>query len=359
VIQYYVSYTIAVRALEKDVDSFQTKEIGMIFSKISRRQRIMLYTQLAQVLEAGIAPIQGLKLVAEQTSRKIKRVVGEMALHVQDGGSLSSAFKQHPNVFPKLEAQLIEASERIGNTHIILSQLANYHEKMLKYKRQFVSAMIYPAFLLITALFLIPLFQSVFLGGTEVLLMRTGGYLLYSAGGGVVVVLIYRALKYFSLSRLVMQWWALRIPWIGKLLRRLARLRFVMNFGCLYAAGVSVPKAYAYASKVCGNEVVSRRILKGLPILKEGGKITEALSRTRQFTPIELGMVDVGEQTGKIDETLQKMAAYEEIETDAAMDRVSKRIPFLVYLGVMGYIVYFIVSFYMNYFAQINEAMNF
>lgn len=326
------------------------------FTGVSSKHRIVFYTQLEQMLDAGIPPARSLRTISQYLKpRKLRRAVAYMASHIENGGSLTTAFDGYPDIFPPLERRIINAAESGGFSSQAISGLARFQTDMRQLLTQFWMQLIYPGLIIFTAIVVCPLLKAIFLGGVENLLVRLAWNAAQAFGIIVALLLAFRILNSLTPTRIILHRISLNFPFIGKLFRRFAKVRFAKTLASLYAAGLPVREAFRDAALASGNETIARRLLRSMPILNEGGTLSEAISRSGYFDAIALGMIATGEETGKLDSLLNKYANHEEQEAITQLKVVSRAIPMLVYYGVLFYVAYIIIGFYKNYFDQLNK----
>jgi len=347
---------------EKPLTLTQRLRSALPFSGLSLRTRRFFYTELGQMLDAGIPPVRSLNIIGKRHfSRRLRRAVPDMSRHIEEGGSLTTALARHPLLFPAVETRLIEVAEFSGSLPAALSRIAEFLERISGFWRKFLGGLIYPAFLLITAFILIPIFQSVVLSSMAgipsqpVWTILSGPLLtlLYLLGFSV----FWRWIKTFDGIRYRMHSLVLYVPIIGSLARKIAHARFANLLACLYSIGVPVPETISRAAFACGNEAVARRILRALPIVKTGGSLHEAMVAAGEFTPLALSVVEVGEASGKIDASLQKYAEHENQSAVTTMNTLSKIVPVLVYMIVLGILAMMVIKGFTSYFNSINTII--
>jgi type II secretory pathway component PulF len=277
---------------------------------------------------------------------------------IQDGGTLAEAMARYPNVFPENEVRMVEASQHAGNVPGALLNLARAHERVRRFWRKFITKLIYPAFILFAAWFAIPLFVAFFFGVfVEVLLAK----LLQTAtlvGGWLVLLTWWRFLGNVSFIKQVIHRVILGIPWLGTLARRVALARFAELFECLYSAGVRVPEAMSRAALACGNAVLASRLDAVVPVVVDGGSVTEALARSRTMPALGLNFIEVGETTGKLDETLLKFAEYQRLDAETLLMRLATVVPLVIYLTVVFLMAVAVVNFYRGFYQSALNHMH-
>jgi type IV pilus assembly protein PilC len=318
------------------------------FTRVSARKRSIFYNQFARMLDAGLAPVRCLQtLGTQQISRRLSRAALDMAAHIQDGGALASALARHPNLFPANEVRIIEATERTGKVAEALLRLARSLDVVTRFWRKLATRFIYPVFLVIAADVFVPLLLAalfdLFGGPWKVLEVKATKYATL-VGLYLVLLTAWRSLSAVSVIRAVLHGVLLGVPVFGKLARRLAMARFAEAFECLYAAGVPTPEAMARSATACGNAAIARRILRTVPMVQGGSPITEALTASGATSPLLLSMVAVGEESGKLEDSLRKVAEYEREDAEVAIERLAKILPYLVMLLVIFFLAYLVMQ---------------
>ncbi len=324
------------------------------FFGVSRKRRIAFYQQLEHLLDAGIPPIRSLEKIAQQESApNLKFAVQVMADHIKAGGSLATAFDLFSDIFPPLERKMVQAGEASGTAHFAMSNIARFQGDLRHILIRMWIDMIYPGMILFTAIVVCPLLKALFLGGVEDLLTSLMWNAIHLVICIILLIVAYRFLNRQSVTRRIFHRIALRIPFFGKAIRQFNNAQFAKTFENLYIAGFPVFDAYQEAAVSCGNMVIQERLQKSSHILKEGGNIAQTMSDTRMFTPIALGMIATGEESGQLESMLNKYAKLEQQEAEMKFQRLGRIVPMLFYFIIMGFVAYMIFSYYSNYFSLI------
>ncbi|NQT87595.1 type II secretion system F family protein [bacterium] len=317
------------------------------FTRTSRRKRAVFYTQLAHMLDVGISPTRALRTLAEQRgSWRLSRAAAKMVAAIQEGTSLAGAMAEQPNAFPEDEVRMVEAAQHGGAVPDTLLRLAKAHERVRRFWRKFITKLIYPSIIVLAAWFVLPLFVAAFLGGFDELLISKLIDLVTLVGGSMAVVTWWRFIGNISVFKRLVHGFILWVPLFGTLARRLATARFAEMFECLYSAGVRVPEAMSRAALTCGNAVLARRLLSVVPMVVEGSSLTEALAQSRAIPSMGMNFIEIGETSGKLDETLLKFAEYQRVDAETLLMRLATLLPLVIYLGVMLMTALYIIGIY-------------
>ncbi len=317
--------------------------------------------QMATLVDAGIPIVGGLEAVAEQLeNRKMRQVVSSIRQAVEEGTNFTAAIAKQSAVFSPMFVSLIRAGEASGHLSEVLERLATYLEKQAAFQRKIQSACIYPAIVfamaaLITTLLMvkvIPAFKEVFttLGvalpiPTQILMALSDAIRLgFLPGLGLLAVGVvgFRWAIKRPVGHLLWDRFLLKLAVIGPLVRKVAIARFARTLATLVRSGVQILWALEIVADTVGNQVVSHAVRKIRSSIREGESISGPLAASRTFPPVVVRMVAVGEQTGRLDDMLAKVADFYEEQVDAAVTGLASAIePILIaFLGlVVGSIV--------------------
>lgn len=333
-------------------------------AKVSDSDLVVFTRQLATMVDAGLPLVSALTGLFEQSDPRkqagLRRVIGEVTASVQEGSSFHEAVCKHPQVFSRLYTSMVKAGETGGLLAEVLERLAGFLEASSRLKKKVKSAMTYPAIVIGIALcittFLIvkvvPVFANIFAdfgaklpAPTQFLIDLSEfvrGYWWAIIAVAVGAVFAIRAWMKSKSGAETWDRWKLKMPVFGPLLHKICMTRFSRTFAQLIRSGVPILEVMQIVGDTAGNSVVAKA-LKGVAAdVEKGDPLTAALSRQPIFPPMMLRMVAAGENTGKIDNMLEKMADFwdEEIEaTLAALTSLLEPI-LIVFLGfIVGGIV--------------------
>jgi type IV pilus assembly protein PilC len=341
---------------------------GILVTKIKKRRTsggksikakdIAVFTrQLATMMRAGVPLLQSFDIVARGgTNPRLTRLLLDIRSDVETGTSLSAAFRKHPRYFDALYCNLIEAGEAGGILEQLLSRLAMYLEKIIAIKAKIKSALIYPiavmvvAFIVLTIimLFVIPAFKDVFtsfgadLPGPTLLVMGmseffvTWWYLIFLVifGGGFMFYQAWRRNEglQFAMDRLL-----LRLPIFGELIRKSIIARWTRTLATMFAAGVPLVEALDSVGGTAGNSVYAQATDKIQRDVATGSSLTASMTTTGVFPNMVLQMSAIGEESGALDDMLNRAAEFYEEEVDEMVKGLSSLLEpiIIVFLGTM------------------------
>jgi type IV pilus assembly protein PilC len=358
------------------------REIGI--PKIGGRKKVKakdlsIFTrQFSVMIDAGLPLVQCLEILAQQQDNKhFQQVLMQVRQDVEEGSTLATAMARHPRVFDQLYSNMVEAGETGGILDLILQRLSTFIEKIVKLKRDVVSAMIYPAAVILMAIaavavimiVVIPQFQQIFLGllgPGEQLPLPTRivvGISSFLAGWGGLVILAaiiasVVALKFFYRTpggHRVIDRLMLKLPLIGQILRKIAVARFARTLSTLLSSGVPILQSLDITARTAGNVIIEEAITNVRAGVERGENFVDPLKATDVFPHMVAQMIGIGEQTGALDAMLGKIADFYEQEVDAAIANLLTLIePLLIgFLGItIGSIV---IAMYLPLFTLIGK----
>ena len=326
------------------------------------RKRIAIFTrQFSVMLDAGLPLVQCLEILGSQEENAtFAQIINDVRNDVESGMSIADSMKKHPKAFDNLFVNMVAAGEAGGILDVILQRLSAYIEKAVKLNSQVKSALMYPvAVIVIAALVVfiilwkvIPVFAQLFsgLGGEMPMLTRVvisasnfvGRYAIFVAP---LIFAGFVALKRYHKTyrgRRVLDGLMLKIPIVGMLLRKIAVARFCRTLATLTASGVPILDGLEITAKTSGNAIIEDAVMAVRKSVEEGKTVSEPLAETKVFPAMVVQMINVGEQTGALDQMLSKIADFFEDEVDTAVEGMMKLIePLMITVlgGVIGTIV--------------------
>ena len=358
--------------IQEKQSSFQIPSLG---SGVSTRDIVIFTRQFATMINSGLPLVQSLDILARQSENKALRKVIEQVLYdVESGQTLADSMRQHERVFPELYVNMVAAGEAGGILDTILLRLAVFLEKADALKRKIKGAMIYPGVILTVAagavavllIFVIPTFQTMFAsagielpGPTQfvIFLSETLQAYWYVLVLGIAMFLyaIRRIYKTPS-GQLALDRLLLNVPILGPMQRKAAIARFTRTLGTLVSSGVSILDGLEITAKTSGNRVLHDAIMESRTSIAGGETISEPLKKSGVFPPMVVSMINVGEQTGGLDEMLTKIADFYDEEVDAAVEALLAAMEpvMIVFLGVV--VGGMIVAMYLPIFDMMNAV---
>jgi type IV pilus assembly protein PilC len=342
---------------------------------IGTRDVVIFTRQFATMINAGLPLVQSLTILAEQTENKFFRKIIEQVLQdIQSGQTLADSMRKHPKVFTDLYVNMVAAGEAGGILDTILLRLAMFLEKNDALKRKIKGAMTYPGVMLFVVIActtvllwkVVPVFAKIFEEAglalptpTRVVLGVSNflqHYIFFMAVGLVLAVFLLRQYYKTKGGELVIDRLMLNSPIIGNLLRKSAVSRFTRTLGTLVSSGVSILDGLQITARTSGNRVIHDAVMQSRASIAGGATISDPLKASKVFPPMVVQMINVGEQTGGLDEMLTKIADFYDDEVDAAVSALTSVLEPIM-IVVMGVVIGgMVVAMYMPMFDMIKAV---
>jgi type IV pilus assembly protein PilC len=341
---------------------------GILVTKVKKRRSagggsvkgkdIATFTrQLATMMKAGVPLLQSFDIVARGSPNpRLTKLLLDIRSDVETGTSLSAAFRKHPRYFDALYCNLIEAGESGGILEQLLQRLSLYLEKTLAIKQKIKSALIYPIAVMVVAfvvlviimLFVIPAFESVFSSfgadlpvPTQIVISMskffTSWWWLIFTVMGVGGYTFFQAWRRSEAMQFAMDRLLLRVPVFGGLIRKSILARWTRTLATMFAAGVPLVEALDSVGGTAGNSVYQQATERIQRDVATGASLTASMTTTGVFPNLVLQMAAIGEESGALDDMLNKAAEFYEEEVDEMVKGLSSLLEpiIIVILGTM------------------------
>ena len=314
-------------------------------------------SELAIMLRAGLALDNALRVLIEMSH---KPSVGELLQgilnDVKGGVPLSRALARNQGLFGDFYINMIRSGEASGQLSAVLTRLVEHMERLRALRESVISAMIYPAILLVVAIlsliamlgFVVPQFEKLFKGmgdalpvPTQLVMALGHGFTQYGLYLGIGAALLFWALRRWLRSPAGRVWWQtriLRVPMVGGLLLKYELTLFSRSLGTLLGNGVPMLTALHIATETVGNTVLKTALLPVAPAVKEGGKLVNAIAATRIFEPLAVNLVRVGEETGRVGAMMLELANILNREVETGIKRALTLVEPVLIL-VLGFLI--------------------
>ena len=324
--------------------------------RVALADQVIFTRQLATMIDAGLAMVQCLQALTEQTTNKAMRdVIRDVCTRVEGGDSFSEALQKHPKVFNRLYFSMVSAGEKGGLLAEILARLAVYLENATRLRKKVKSAMMYPTIVTVVAILItsfllvkvVPVFGDIYSGfgaklpgPTQFLITLSNvvkKYILLFilAGGGAVYGWLYfiktKPGRWFWDSRRI------RLPIFGMIAHKICLARFTRTLASLIRSGVPILEVLQIVSQTVGNVVMEKAIKDASSDIERGESISAALSKHPVFPSMIIRMITAGEQTGKIDDMLERISDFLDEEIETTLSGLTSLIEpiLIVFLGVV------------------------
>jgi type IV pilus assembly protein PilC len=342
-------------------------------SGVATKDLVTFARLFGTMIDAGLPLVQCLEILSTQQSNKtFAGILRDVKESVEQGLSFSDSLKRHPKVFDDLFVNLVRAGELGGILDSIMNRLSVYLEKRQKLVRQVRGAMVYPsvvvfiAAIVMTVLltFVIPAFENMFKdfgGGKESLPKLTQIVVAFSHGfvGNIPFVAAAVGLGTFATvyayrrprGKRIFHNLVLTLPIVGPVMRKIAVARFTRTLGTLLQSGVPILDALEICGRTAGNVVIESAVMYVRQRISEGKNMAEPLIEVKVFPDMVVQMIAVGEQTGALDQMLNKVADFYEEETDIAVASLTSALEPILMLGVGGMVGVVMVAMYLPIFS--------
>lgn len=370
------NYTIVELKEERNKEAAKKSFVNITLFESVKINDLSLFTrQLSTMVGAGLPIVRSFRILEEQTKNPmLRRAVGDIRINLEGGLALNECMEQHHKIFSPMYVSMVKAGETGGALDTILSRLADTLERDREINSKIKSASIYPIMVLCVALlvvifiltFVMPVFVEQFSSsGAELpaftqffmnisYFIRDYWYLLLI---GIIVLVV--GLKWIGRQprgRLFFDRIYLKMPIVGKAVNRIAVSRFTRILGTLIKSGVPILEALEVLRGVVGNRIISDAIGKARDSIREGQSISAPLAATRVFEPMVTQMIAVGEETGALDDMLERMSAFYDNEVVFAIEAMLKSMEPAMIIFVAIIIGSIIVATYLPVFNIISTV---
>ncbi len=337
--------------------------------RIKLKDLAVFSRQFAVMIDAGLTMLRALTILSEQSEKpELRRILRGVKQDVEAGMSLSVAFSRAENVFPPLMVSMTRAGETGGFLDVTMRQIADNFEAEVKLRGKIKAALTYPVVVFILAIlmcigmlvFVVPVFESMFadLGGelplpTKVLVFLSDSMrfmLPILIVLGMVGLYLWRRFGKTPGVRNVMDPIKLKLPVFGNLFQKLALARFARNLSTLLSSGVPILQSLDIVSQTTGSVVITRALTQVQESVRHGDSVAGPLGEHKVFPPMVVQMIASGEETGSIDQMLEKIAEFYDAEVEATTEALTALIEPLMIAFLGGVVGSMIIALYMPIF---------
>ncbi|MEE8430963.1 MAG: type II secretion system inner membrane protein GspF [Candidatus Desulfatibia sp.] len=357
------TFPVAVKEVHDSPTKKESRTLSFArhFQRVTPSEVAMLTRQLATLISAGFPLVPAIDILISQTrSNAFKRQLAKIKDSIVEGNSFARSLSLYPRSFSELYVNMVHAGESSGTLEIVLERLADITEGQQALKQRIRSALAYPVlmtfigtvvlFLLLT--FIVPSITSIFtdmgqaLPAPTIFLINTSAFfkkywwLILALGAAMLIAL--RSIVNTSKGRYLLDKSMLLLPGSGLLVKKLAVARFARTLGSLLENGVSMLTALEIVKNIVGNQLIANVIEDAAKEVEKGQDLGTALAESKIFPDISIQMIIVGEQSGRLESMLNKIADVFEGEVESSVMSMTSLIEPLMIL-IMGIAVGFIV----------------
>ena len=349
-----------------DIKEIKPNPIKTMLGKPKRKDLAIFSRQLSTLVSAGLPILASLRNVAEQTTNSQLKEVGiEITKEVSGGNSLADAIAKYPHIFDQTYISLIQTGEESGKLDIALEKLADQSDKDAALVRKIVSALVYPIIVIVVLVVIVAFMMIVVIpevktiyeefGGLDTLPLITKIMIAMSEGfvkywmfvlGGVAGVIIWsRWYVKTETGRRQVDDLKMRVPFFGTLLKKFYMTQFSRTASILIGGGVAYVHALETIADGINNHLVAADIKKATEAVKGGSQLSTALEESPYFLPTLLNLISIGEESGTLEEMLERSADIYEKEVENQIETMTNALEpaLIVVVGIFGVFVIFAV----------------
>lgn len=346
-------------SIAKDIE--KTSKVELFKSKVKKKDLAIFCRQFFTMVDAGISIIRCLDILSIQAENKtLKNSLESIYTDLQKGTTLSGSMKKHKKTFPPILINMIEAGEVSGNLDNILERMAVHFEKEYKLENKIKSALIYPVVLIFVSVAVVmfmligvlPTFIEMFensgaeLPGITLFLLNSSKALQkywYIVLGGIFALtalsLYYKTTKEGERALALLK---IKLPIIKNTNQKIITSRFTRTLSTLMSSGIPLIEALEIVGNIVNNAVIKSRLQEGMEGIKRGVSLSQTIRDMEVFPPMVYSMVNIGEESGSLDNILVKTADFYDEEVEVSLQKMTTLIEPVLLIGmalVIGFIV--------------------
>lgn len=326
-------------------------------NRVGTKTILSFSRQMTTLLTAGMPIIKAINLIAKSDKNQImKKVLSGIVEELESGNSLTKALQKYPNSFPRIFSVIIEVAENTGKLDEAFNHLAIFLEKQIANRKRVISTIRYPLIVIgfslftlaIVNIFVIPAFSKLYSGFKAqlplptIILINISNFLT-KYWSFMLITLILSILGFFFLLKIPefrLKWdiFKLKIPVIGNLQKRIILAQFSWTFSMVLHSAVAMLKGLNMIAYLTGNVFITQRILSIRDSIDHGETFTNAITKSELFDDKSIQLIQVGDETGKLEEMLTKLSVIYEEEVDYEIKNLNELLEPII-LGIVGAIV--------------------
>lgn len=334
---------LAVAELKEVQTTSITKLIDQLFFRVSKKDLAIFLRQLSILVSAAVPLVNALKILSEQSAKGgLKEALGDVVTEVEGGTKLSVALGRYPRLFNSYFVNMIKSGETSGRLDEIMNYLADQQEKEYELQSKLVGALSYPIFIIIMMfiasfvmfVFVLPKMLTMFtdmgpgvelpiatriLIGVSWFFTHFWWLIILVTIGAVIGVGWY---IHTPAGRYVWHFTLLKLPVFGKLFTYVSLVRFSRSLGTILVGGITIPMGLRVVRDIVGNAVYEDVITQTIKEVEDGNPVSTAFARSREVPTMVTHMLSVGEQTGRLDDVLEKVSKFYDREVTVMLENV-------------------------------------
>lgn len=311
------------------------------------------FLQLETSLTAGVSLARTLQLLSENVSGLgMKGKVARMAKDIEKGCSFSEALEKAGGPFNQMHVHFIRFGEQTGTLPNVCGTLAEYADREMNLQSELLSSLAYPLFLLLVALVMVPVLQTIVAQGPAGSLVT--GILKYLGLYLIIIAAIYGTYRVLATSAAASI--LIHVPFFGTIFQKLSLCRFTRSLSVGLSAGVQMNQCLETSISVTANPWLEKELNNLKAVIRRGGSLIEGLKTVNSLPSTMKEMIAVGEQSGKLPEMLKKTSDYFEEDARQRIKVISKLLPIVFFLPIAIVVGYIIISMGSNIFAGLQNV---
>lgn len=343
--------------------------LELFTQKVKKKDLAIFCRQFYTMVDSGLGIVKALDILEMQTENKtLKKAVGTVTEDVQKGLTLSEAMEKHSRIFPSILISMVEAGEVSGNLDEIMERMAVHFEKENKTENKIKSSLIYPAALMVVSIlvvifmlvFVMPTFTGMF-AGSGVDLPGPTKFLLGVSDSiqeywyiyvGVVAALFFGITSYIRTEDGRRNWdnLKLNLPVVKDTSAKVITSRFTRTMSTLMDSGIPLIKSMEVVAKVVNNKVIEERLTNSIEQIRKGIPLSKSVKNVGVFPPMVDSMIKIGEESGSLDEILNKTADFYDEEVEVALTKLTTLIEPIMIVGMAVVIGFIVIAMYLPIF---------
>lgn len=340
-------------------------DLSGLFDRVTPKMIAATTRLLGTLLHAGVTLPESLKAMTDQVeSQRLKSILSDVAVRVNEGSSFADSLARYPKVFPQLYLNMVRAGEASGALETVLFRLAEFLEKQIEISGRVSKALMYPIVLailgavIVTVLMvsIVPKITGMFADmqaelpwNTKLLIFMSdfiSGFWWLILLGIIGGTWMFRRWRATEAGKWIGDRFLLALPVVGELIRKIAIARFARTLSTLLASGVQLLAALDIVRSLLGNVVLDKVVAEARDNIREGEGIANALKRSKQFPPLVTHMIAVGERSGQLEQMLVDLADAYDRETNQTIDKFTtllEPLTIVIMGGAVGFVIYSIM----------------
>ncbi len=334
-----------------------SSDLGLFVPQVSIDDLVNFARQMYSLARAGIPIIRAVAGLSNTNSKRMSLALTDVIEQLERGRNLSSALAQHPKIFNQLFVSVVHVGENTGQLDAAFAQLAEYLQREQETRKQIKAATRYPMFvvfalvaaLIVMNIFVIPVFAGMFekfdaeLPGMTLFLIGMSDFFITKWWVLIIIIIVcfFITRRYLDTKQGRYKWDKLKleIPLVGSIIERSLLGRFARSFSMMLKAGVPLTTALNLVADAVSNSYMSKAIIDMRQRIEKGEGLSRVASASGLFTPLVMQMINVGEETGRVDELLQEVAEFYEREVEYDLKSLTSKIEPILIAIVAGMVL--------------------